>query len=186
MKKNNTKLILTACILSYVLAGVSLVLGICLGFNFFGLYNTLAEMLVNLGYEASSVETEIFIYTMELIIGGVVELYFANLYRKAYLPVFLPREFGKTLITLGILQILFASFIPAIFIIIAGVRVKNGKYAKAPIMEDGRSEACKKAGLSEFRMTAMSEAVNRLNELRNSGAISEEEYYANLNKILEG
>ena len=40
--------------------------------------------------------------------------------------------------------------------------------------------------LSDYKLMAMSEAVTRLKELRATGAISEEEYYANLNKILEG
>ena len=40
--------------------------------------------------------------------------------------------------------------------------------------------------INEMKLAAMSEAVTRLKELRASGAISEEEYYANINKILEG
>ena len=39
--------------------------------------------------------------------------------------------------------------------------------------------------INDAKLTAMSEAVTRLKELRESGAISEEEYYANINKILE-
>ena len=46
--------------------------------------------------------------------------------------------------------------------------------------------ATKEGEVSDFKLTAMTEAVTRLNELRSSGAISEEEYYINLNKILEG
>ena len=38
---------------------------------------------------------------------------------------------------------------------------------------------------NQIKFEAMSQAVTRLKELRDSGAISEEEYYANLNKILE-
>ena len=39
--------------------------------------------------------------------------------------------------------------------------------------------------ISDYKLNAMSEAVARLKELRDKGAISEEEYYINLNKILE-
>ena len=41
------------------------------------------------------------------------------------------------------------------------------------------------AYLSQFKMEAMSDAVRKLKELKERGAISEEEYYASLNKILE-
>ncbi len=186
MKKNGNKLILTASILSYVFAGISIMLGVFLGFNVFNLYNIVVEAFADMGYELSTIDTEIFIYTLEFIIGGVVEIYFANFYRRVYESIFLPKEAGKTIIIMGVLQILFASFVPAIFAIIAGVRVKNGKVAKIVDVNEERVEIGKRAGISEFKMTAMSEAVSRLNELRKTGAISEEEYYATLNKILEG
>lgn len=186
MKKNGNKLILTASILSYVFASITILLGLALGFNVFGMYDIVAKVFVEMGYEMSAIDTEIFIYTMEFIVGGIIEIYFANFYLRAYRSPILPKEAGKTIIIMGVLQIFFASFVPAIFAIIAGVGVKNGKFAKVSVINSESVEIGKKAGLSEFKMTAMSEAVSRLNELRNSGAISEEEYYATLNKILEG
>ena len=39
--------------------------------------------------------------------------------------------------------------------------------------------------LPDYKLNAMGEAVSKLKALRDSGAISEEEYYATLNKILE-
>lgn len=185
MKKYGNKLILTASILSYVLAGFTILLGLALGFDFFGLCDLLERTLVELGYEASSVDTEVFIYTMEFIIGGVVEIYFANFYLRLYRTPILPKEIGNTIIIMAVLQILFASFVPAIFAIIAGVGVKKGKGLEAFAIKNEKLEIGKKAGISEFKMTVMTEAVSRLNELRQSGAISEEEYYASLNRILE-
>ena len=68
-----------------------------------------------------------------------------------------------------------------IFGIIAGIVIKNKK--PKLIIEN---TATKEGEVSDCKLTAMTEAVTRLNELRSSGAISEEEYYATLNKILEG
>jgi len=48
------------------------------------------------------------------------------------------------------------------------------------------SLSCANSELPGYKLEAMSEAVARLKELKDKGAISEEEYYANLNRILEG
>ena len=39
--------------------------------------------------------------------------------------------------------------------------------------------------VNDYRMEAMTQAINRLKELKAKGAISDEEYYETLNKILE-
>ena len=78
----------------------------------------------------------------------------------------------------AIIQLLFSAYIPAIFGIITGALMINKKPTIAKSQEQ--------SFLSDYKLMAMSEAVTRLKELRATGAISEEEYYANLNKILEG
>ena len=40
--------------------------------------------------------------------------------------------------------------------------------------------------MNDYKKKAMGEAISRLKELKAQGAISEEEYYETLNKILEG
>ena len=80
----------------------------------------------------------------------------------------------------AIIQFLFSAYIPAIFGIITGALMINKK--PATILNKSQEQSF----LSDYKLTAMSEAVARLKQLRESGAISEEEYYANLNKILEG
>ena len=55
------------------------------------------------------------------------------------------------------------------------------------IMKDQRvdvSEEKVQTDIPDIKLNAMKEAVLRLKELKERGAISEEEYYANLDKIL--
>lgn len=184
MKKS--KLLITAGVLSYIFAGIELIAGLMLGFNIFGTSDIVTEALLEIGYQVTDIEVVLFGDTLSMIAGGLISLYFGRFYFKVEKSLFKPAELGNTVITMGILQILFGSFVPAIFGIIAGTKIKANKYMVVAGVDSKTAETAKKAGISEFKMTAMSEAVSRLNELRSSGAISEEEYYATLNKILEG
>ena len=74
---------------------------------------------------------------------------------------------------------LISSFLPAIFALIAGIRMNKEK-APVPVANVNNNPY-----LSEYKMEVMSDAVKRLKELKEQGAISEEEYFASLNKILE-
>ena len=59
-------------------------------------------------------------------------------------------------------------------------------YSRPIIAEATPRENPNTEDVNEYKMKAMTEAVARLKELRQSGAISDEEYYATLDKILEG
>lgn len=180
MKVKRNKLLITAGVIAYIFGAIALIGGIALGFNIFGAGDYYSEVLLAI-YENVDVEMELFIQTLELIVSGVLSFYFAKFYFKMdKVPVKTP-QVGKTIITMAILQILFSSFITGIFGLIAGIAIKNGK---TKVIIEARTKS--DSEVSEFKLTAMSEAVTRLNELRSSGAISEEEYYASLNKILEG
>ncbi len=180
MKVKRNKLLITAGVISYIFGVMALICGIALGFNIFGAGDYYSEVLLAI-YENVDVEMELFIQTLELIVSGVLSFYFARFYFKMdKVPVKTP-QVGKTIITVAILQLLFSSFITGIFGLIAGIAIKNGK---TKVIIEARTKS--DSEVSEFKLTAMSEAVTRLNELRSSGAISEEEYYASLNKILEG
>lgn len=180
-----SKLLITAGVLSYIFAGIELVVGILLGFNIFKVSDVVIEVLLQAGYQLGEVEIVLFGDTISMIAGGLISIYFGRFYFKVDKSLFKPRELGNTVITMSVVQILFSSFLPAIFGIIAGVKMRSGSFNTAKV-DAKTAKTASDAGISEFKMTAMSEAVSKLNELRSRGAISDEEYYATLNKILEG
>lgn len=180
-QKKNVTLTLAA-IVSYVFGGLALFCAIMIGFNILGVadyYVATLQQMVAAG--TVDMDMQVMLATIELVVCAMLCFYFAKFYVRANrIPVKAP-QMGKTVVFMAVMQMLFCSFIPAIFGIIAGIVIQKKK--PKVIIEN---TATKEGEVSEFKLTAMTEAVTRLNELRNSGAISEEEYYSTLNKILEG
>ena len=93
---------------------------------------------------------------------------------------------GRVLTNLSVWYLILTSIsLPSLFALIAGL-LMTSKANKPVIATAVPKEAAPTSEINEYKMKAMTEAVNRLKELRQSGAITEEEYYANLDKILEG
>ena len=182
MKKNRNFTLTLAAIVSYTFGGLALFAALMIGFNILGVadaYGELVKQMATLG--TVDVEMQVMLATIELIVCALLCFYFGKFYVRANKMPVKPPQMGKTVIFMAVMQLLFCSFIPAIFGIIAGIVIKNKK--PKLIIEN---TSTKEGEVSDFKLTAMTEAVTRLNELRSSGAISEEEYYATLNKILEG
>jgi hypothetical protein len=79
----------------------------------------------------------------------------------------------------GIFQILFGFYITGVLALVFGIVYSNKKQV-TPM-----ADFVEQDGIPAYKLEAMREAVARLKKLREVGAISEEEYYLNLNKILE-
>ncbi len=178
MKKNSVMLV-TAGVLSYIFAGISIALMIILGCNLFGISDLYVDFLHETVSYLIDAESQISLMCIDFLVSAMVDFYFGRFYFRANRSPFKSVQLGGAIVTTGVLQILFGSFVPGLFGVIAGVVMKKAK-------NKNLKPAPENLNVSDFRFTAMSEAVTRLNELRSSGAISEEEYYANLNKILEG
>lgn len=181
MKKTNKNPMLIA---TFVISVIHLVLitivGLCLIFNLFGTmdyYNRFVSTYLYSGYDLSK---DITMFVFETILNFGVNLYICNFYFKGIKYRVNNSQYGKVLIYYAIIQILFSSILGGIFALITAIIMINRKPAKV------NADASVQTFLSEYKLMAMSEAVTRLKELRASGAISEEEYYANLDKILEG
>ena len=88
----------------------------------------------------------------------------------------------------SIWHFILGSFLPALFAMIsASVMGKQKQPAQVASVEEAFKEGENKEDkVPDYKLTAMTEAIERLKELKDKGAISEEEYYANLNRILEG
>ena len=155
-------------------------LAIALACNFWGIADMLIEMMMSAGY--TDAVTEINFMSFEAVLGAVVNLYFAIFYIKLGKLRVSSRQHGRMMINKSIWQILIGSALPGVIALIAGVVLNKPNRSVAHVTAETTTES----DISEFKLQAMNEAVARLKELKERGAISEEEYYANLNKILEG
>ncbi len=179
-KKNVT--LTLAAVVSYTFGGLALFAALMIGFNIMGVADVYGEMVKQMvAVGTVDVDMQIMLATIELIVCALLCFYFGKFYIRANRMPVKPPQMGKTVVFMAVMQLIFCSFIPAIFGIIAGIVIQKKK--PKLIIEN---TATKEGEVSEFKLTAMTEAVTRLNELRSSGAISEEEYYETLNKILEG
>lgn len=181
MKKKRNSMLITAGVISYVIGAVALLFALLLGGNIAGLADYFIEVLSSMYSSPVNLESQVLVTCLELILTGSLSLYFGRFYFRVNSAPVKPIQLGKTVVFMAVLQLIFSSFLPAIFGIIAGYSIQRVKPATAVDMPKDQAQ-----GMSEYKLTAMREAVTRLNELRSSGAIGEEEYYATLNKILEG
>ena len=172
MRKKN-KLLLVTLIFTIINLVFNVFIVSALLFNLFGIVDTLRYVLQDV---ASEVEISSMITSscFEAIFAFIINFMAARLYYKGYKYSAYTVRFGKSLTFNGVMQILFGAFLPGLLALIAGVIMTNKKPKIASI-----------ENINDLKFEAMSEAVSRLKELRDSGAISEEEFYANLNKILE-
>ena len=177
MKKTNTLLLLTFIFTVIQIALLALVT-ITLAFNLYGIVDEMNFILQNAVGKDFDIYSMLISYYIELTFAIMINLYACVLYYKGLKYKANNPNYARALINNGIFQLLFSSIVPGILALVTGFKMRSQKQQIVVAKPD--------SGVSEYKLTAMSEAVTRLKELRNSGAISEEEYYANLNKILEG
>ncbi len=177
-KKKNKNVMLTLTLIFTILQiSINVFVGFVLAFNLWGFidyYNELMSSVIA-NYDLNMYLTS---YYIELTLASIINIYSAIFYFKGIKYRVSNKQYGKMVLVYAIIQLLFSAYIPAIFGIITGALMINKKPTIAKSQEQ--------SFLSDYKLMAMSEAVTRLKELRATGAISEEEYYANLNKILEG
>lgn len=174
-KKN--KLLLTAIILTIIGIAINTLLLVTLMFNLFGVTDMVETYLVGyLGTE--EISSMLTMYYIEMFLAILISLNALKNYSKVYKFRVNNRDAGRYLISVAIWQLLFCSWVPALFGFLAGIKMVKRKVEVETVPANSY--------LSEYKLNAMSEAVARLKELRDKGAISEEEYYASLNKVLEG
>jgi len=174
-KKN--KLLLTAIILTYISIATSLLALCVLMFNLFEM-GDMVESYLQAYMGTEDIEGMLTMYYLETFLAVLINIYAARKYTKVYKFRLNNKEAGRYLTSVALWQLLFCSALPAIFGFIAGINMMKKKVQVETTPANPY--------LSEYKLNAMSEAVERLKELRDKGAISEEEYYASLNKVLEG
>ena len=179
-KQRGNILLLIACVLSYLMVAMAFVLFVFFAFNILGVSDVYIDTISNLSGTRVDANDQITMLCIELAVMALVDLYFASFYLKGYRYRLNSKQYGRMLISQGLFQMLLATFLPGLFALICGIRM----YRKKPKNIDVQVEE-KPDFMSNYKLEAMSEAVSRLKELKEKGAISEEEYYATLNKILE-
>lgn len=176
-KKSKGRILLYVAIVLGFLTSVASVFGIiALNTNLLGLTDVFSDYLVSSGYAITEVTEEIMVLSVQFSIVALIDL----LSSIKYLRIVTYRApFNKTPFSLVIVQVLFGSFITAIIAYIGFMMIEKNKITIS-------KEALNNPDfMNNYRMEAMTEAITRLKELKEKGAISEEEYYETLNKILE-
>ncbi|MBE5758229.1 MAG: hypothetical protein E7345_04865 [Clostridiales bacterium] len=177
--KNNNLGLKILYILCYITVGLYAFTFIMTVFNIAGVSDSVQKILIEqLNYTAEEASTQITLLSIEMVIGFFYALYCAKFYHMGYKFARNDKFFGNRVITMGIFQILFGLYFTGIFAIVVGIVMGKKKQSKVEIKSDGV--------IPQQKLELMGEAVERLKKLREIGAISEEEYYINLNKILEG
>jgi hypothetical protein len=186
-KKNSGRVFLIiACVLTLITFVSSAILAVMMILNIGGINDYLIELMVRSGsMTAVEADSEVSMLLFTFLLQTVVELSFGLFYVKAIRYRANSISFARRLMSKAIWQCILGSLLPAVFAMIAaGVMSKQRETIKhIPVNEANVVDDNK---LPEYKLTAMSEAIARLKELKDKGAISEEEYYANLNRILEG
>jgi len=178
-QRNSGKvLIWIACVLSFVAVAINTVAVVVISFDIGGILTRVEEIVNEMGF--TLVGADLTFTCIELLIVILIDLFAGLRYLKIArnrLSVFRP---GNNLMFQTVFQILVGSLIAGIFGLI-GLSKLTSRRRPVPITPEESIEF-----MNDYKKKAMSEAIARLKELKSQGAISDEEYYETLNKILEG
>jgi hypothetical protein len=174
-KQKNSVLLILACVASFLAVSFSIVVLFVLLFDGFGIRTILENTLASGGYTVDEISNEITLMYFEFGLSAAINMYYGTFYLKGLKFRVNSKPFGRVVLTKGIFQAFIGSAIAGVLAIIAGAIMKDQKVV---VEEKVQTD------ISDLKLNAMKEAVLRLKELKERGAISEEEYYANLDKIL--
>ena len=170
-------LIWIACVLSFLTALFNITTILALMLNWTSYVAMIDKALSILG--TSTQDLNITLTSMELGIIAVIDIFAGIRYFKIALHKISVLRNHSSLILQSVIQTIFASFLAGIFGILA-----INSITKRRVVPISQEEQIKY--FNDYKKKAMGEAITRLKELKAQGAISEEEYYETLNKILEG
>ncbi len=175
-RKNAGKILLIiAIVLSFIACAVNVFGLIAMSLNLGGVADLYIDLMSQMGYAITDVSSEISVLCMQFAVTGLVDclagIKYIRIIRRGGIPKY-SSPFSQVL-----LQLFFGSFVIAIIGYIGIIQFFKNRVVK--------NVAETKAEFQDYRMEAMAEAITRLKELKEKGAISEDEYYETLNKILE-
>ena len=178
-QKNNGKVFVwIACVLSFLASVINVVAIVVIAFDLGGLMGILQETLAQ--YEIALLSSDLTYMCFELAIIVLIDLFAGLRYLRIARNRINIHRAGNNLMLQSVFQILLASLLAGVFGII-GISMMSSSRRLSPATAEERTEF-----VNDYKKKAMGEAIARLKELKAQGAISEEEYYETLNKILEG
>ena len=188
MKGKKNCVLLLLIILSYISAFSHVALMAIMSFNLFGFVDFYEGLMSSYMGMPVDMSVDITFMCIEYIIAVLFDLQCVKVYKRVYKYSALKNDTyyrvgSQNLIHMSIFQMLISSFPVGLIALITGIVL--GK-KKVKIEEKVVVTETQEPKFSDYKLNAMSEAIGRLKELRAQGVISEEEYYANLDKILEG
>ena len=186
MKKKQCKGLLINAIICYVIAGFYAFAIIAFATNLMGtmdIYNSMVSTM----YPNYSISIDTSMLYFEIGFNILIAISFGNFYLTGYKHRFYSREYASRIMLMSVLCLLCGIYIPSIVGIFISISMKKNctSHDQEPVKEEIKPNKVS-SDIPQGKLVAMTEAVERLKQLRDSGVISEEEYYINLNKILEG
>ena len=178
---NNSKYkkpLLAAGIISYIIAGLMLLMGFVIVFNLFDAKDLLKVVVDEYFVSGTGPNYYYTIIVIDCFFGCMMNIYSGRVYVHLSKMPILPGGISRSLNSMGIMQVLFGfSVIPAIIIFVVASKLKGEK----PMT---RMEFEKQ--LQETRgMEIIALQINQLKEDLANNKITKEEYDLHLNKILE-
>lgn len=180
-KKRNKNILL---IITYILTVLNMAMlaftVLSVAFNWFGVVEIVNEIMSQNFVAGYDFNEYLISFYIDAVLSFLICLYYSVFFYKGIKYRVNNPVYARKLVIYSIILILTGAYLCGIMALITGLVMSKQK----PQVVSEKDLA--QSFLSDYKLMAMSEAVTRLKELRASGAISEEEYYANLNKILEG
>lgn len=188
MKAKRNGFILLLVILCYISAFFHFALLMLFSFNLFGFIEFYESLMTQYLGVYINISTDIVFMCIEYVIAMLFDLQCAKVYKRVYKYSVAKNDAyyrigSQNLKHMSIFQMLISSFPIGLMALITGIVLGN-KNNKTQESEEFLQK--EQPQFSDYRLNAMSEAIGRLKELKAQGVISEEEYFENLNKILEG
>ena len=152
--------------------------------NILGIKDVYIQVLQKTATYAIDVDSEISFACFDTSLTIITHVVFAILLVKLYVKATPSVELSRK-VNIGFWYLFLTFSVASVLTLVAGYSMVK-KVSKPIIAEAVPREPEKTPEVNAYKMKGMSEAVARLKELRKSGAISDEEYYASLDKILEG
>lgn len=167
-----------AIVITFITVGVNVGTVVLLSGNIAGAADIYTKYLVGRGYDLALATDEIGFMCIQGGLLAVMNLLYGISYVKYLRKGFNRNYRGAFMATFP--HMLLGSLIGGLFALIGLKTIES-----TLIMARPKTEAEKEKFVNDYKMEAMKEAVTRLKELKAKGAISEEEYFDALNKILE-
>ncbi|MBE5736472.1 MAG: SHOCT domain-containing protein [Clostridiales bacterium] len=169
---------LAAAIISYTTMALNIIVAGLIAFDPWGIIDIVNQMYAETGYEMDTT-----FMLLELCLIALVNLSAGIRYMSIRRRGVNPRR-STSYMFQPVIQMCFGSLLAGLLALVGIVQMSKVSIEPIKYMERESSEDIEVFG-GKYRKEAMVEAITRLKELRSKGAISEDEYYATLDKILE-